>query len=146
MPETTNRHYPLPDPTLPADGPYAFQQLGQAIDTDVDTLALQLADLQARTPFKQASGSDNVSVPYNTTNGTATVALPTGFTVPPNVVVTINSAPGGNSSKIVAKAIAITASQFTLAAYVSDGTTLGTTWTLACSWHALQMTETDADG
>jgi hypothetical protein len=62
------------------------------------------------------------------------------------VVVTINSAPGGTSSKIVAKAIAITDAQFTLAAYVSDNTTLGTTYTLSCSWHAVQMTETAADG
>jgi hypothetical protein len=146
MSETLNRGYPIPDPTVPADVPYVLQQLGQAIDTDVDVILALLSDVAARTPYKQASGSDNVTVNYNVTNGTATVALPAGFTVPPNVTVTINSAPGGNSSKIVAKAIAITATQFTLAAYVSDNTTLGTTFTLSCSWHAIQMTDSSADG
>lgn len=143
------------DPTLPTGAvPLArIRNAGSA--TTVPTSAIDdlrtftgLFGVPTSLPFAQAAGQvPGFSAGSHAAGGVVTSAatFPVGrFTQPPRVQVTISTAPGG-SGYLVARAISITATGFTIAIY-NVGSTSASYSSVNVDWQAVQMTSSNASG
>lgn len=115
MPNTANRTYPYPALTDPANGPLAFQQLAQAVDTDV-------AKILTAAPMAFQVGTASASM-GGAAYATGTVNFPKAFTAPP--IVFLNLSTGGTNKLIasVNSGASQSATSFAWAIRTGDGTT-----------------------
>lgn len=118
--------------------------LGSDSADTIDDTSLALANkLEAVVPYAMSSGTVNVTLTA-ATSASAAITFPTSrFTVAPNVIAAMVSAPGG-SQKFVARCINATTTGATVYVYTGDATSA--TGSVTVAWWAVQMTTAAANG
>lgn len=138
MPTTVNRGYPTPAGTVPPNGPLAFTELADALDADVQDIVDDTAASFAALPVVRG-GVVSITVTSGTSSGAANVTFPEAFAAPPAVVLTYGATagPASSSRKLQPRVDGRTATGFTANLETADGTNVGATFTIACSWIAV---------
>lgn len=138
MPNTPNFGLPYPAGTVPPNGPLAFSELATATDTALQTLTEDYTAGFDGLPSVQGARI-NVTVNNGTNSGSAVITFPQAFSVAPAVTLTINEANGPASSgrRLTPIAQLITATGFTATLQTMDGSNVGTTFAMSCSWVAV---------
>ncbi|WP_394938831.1 hypothetical protein [Psychromicrobium sp. YIM B11713] len=136
--------------TIPATSKAQAQRYEQALkdanvppgNPDVTAILTRLNNLETirdRTPRREAAGSGTITV--SGTNGSINVTFPPGrFTVPPIVMVTRQTGTNANHG-VYAEAVTKDGCKITM--YYGPG---GGTGTTQVAWHAIQFTDTTANG
>lgn len=134
---TTARGVVYPDDSSPIDG---IQDDMEALAESVD---VALDDAVDALPFRTAAGEVVVSLSASNV-GFSPITFPVGrFTVPPLLLATIKTAPGG-SQKFVVRALNTTVTD--AAIYVYTGDASSATGSVSVAWFAVQMTPASAAG
>lgn len=140
MGDTVNRNYPYPGVSTVPDVPYDVQQLADAVDADVQGIVDDTATSFGALPLVQG-GVVSITVTSGTSSGATVVTFPTGFPAPPAVVLTYGATagPASSSRKLQPRVDGRTATGFTANLETADGTNVGATFTIACSWVAVEL-------
>lgn len=133
MGNTIGRGYPYPGVNDAPDGPYAIQQLAEALNTD---MLARLGDL-GRLPYKVTAGTATLAVGSTNTSVSSNVSFGTNtFDTPPLVLISSNT----NAVKAsVYSAYSATTTGFTAKVQTADGSTYGASFSLAFNWIAIQV-------
>ena len=138
MPNTPNFGLPYPAGTVPPNGPLAFSELAGAVDTALQDITDDYTATFDALPKVQGARI-NVTVNNGTNSGSAVITFPEPFAAAPAVTLTINEANGPASSgrRLTPIAHTITATGFTATLQTMDGSNVGTTFAMSCSWVAV---------
>lgn len=127
--ETLFRDYPYPDgPTAPNNVPYDLQQLAEALDADVQSIADQVD--------RPERGTYTITSPIAAGSAqTSAVAFAEAFAAVPHITVTLIGGQAGTTNLTV-RAINPTTTGFTLAVYNVGAASATWSGTMQVQWRA----------
>lgn len=129
MAGTTGRGYPYPGQSDALNGPKSFQDLAEAVDTDV-TAVKASADASAAAVAALLGGKRIVTGTFNALGGPSssyvrTIPFGATFSAPPIVFAFLQTTQGG-SRTVDIRAYNATTSSFSLWVYTIDGSSMST--------------------
>ena len=127
MAGTTGRGYPYPGQSDALNGPKSFQDLAEAVDTDV-TAVKASADASAAAVAALLGGKKIITGTFNALGGPSngyvrTISLGTTFSAPPIVFAFLQTTQSG-SRAVDLRAYNATTSSFSLWVYTIDGSSM----------------------
>lgn len=129
MAGTTGRGYPYPGQSDSLDGPKSFQDLAEAVDTDV-TAVKASADASAAAVAALLGGKKIITGTFNALGGPSngyvrTISFGTTFSAPPIVFAFLQTTQSG-SRNVDLRAYNATTSSCSVWVYTVDGTSMST--------------------